>query len=176
MEDCLEPATPGRSPLILKNFGNDKSDLVSWKFRRGPPTTNLDFGNPVQVDPVTFCLYTGATEALSFEARAPAGETCNGKPCWKQQRPGRSGNKGFAYKDGQRSFDGVAKMRFRPGNEKTWLLFNGRGENLETTSTGLPTPPLALPVTAQIQTAGGECFSASYGGAAMNEGGKFTAR
>lgn len=174
---CLEPTSVGQSPFVLKNSDNDNGDLVVWRFRKGPATTNLDFGNPVTVDPVTFCLYTGAGETLAFEAKAPSGESCNGKPCWKKLPTGNAGDKGYVYKDGNRASDGVLKVQLRPGEEeKTKLLFKAKGELLEGTPAGFPAIPIPLPVTAQLQTAAGQCFSTTYAVATKNDSGKFTTR
>lgn len=174
---CDEPSLPGQSPLLLKDLENDNSDLVAWRYRRGGETTNDDFGNPVTVDPAAFCLYSGAGAALVFEARIPAGELCREKPCWKKLKPGSSGDKGYVYKDADRSADGVLKVQLRPGEEgKTKIALKAKGPLLEGSSQGLPTPPIDLPVVAQLQSAAGRCFSVTYVAAAKNADGKFSAK
>jgi hypothetical protein len=121
---------------------------------RRPPESS---GPLVETD-FTFCLY-GPTGEPILEAAAPAGDVCGDEPCWKARK------RGFTYRDGARDPDGLRKVVLTAGEDgKAIVAVLGDGERL-------PLPPLGLelPLTAQLQAEGGECWEAVLPSARRND-------
>ena len=76
--------------------------------------------------------------------------------------------------DNARFADGISNVRLTPGADgAARALVKGKGTRLT-----LPTAMLTPPVTAQLQGANGECWSAGYAGASIleNSAGSFRAK
>lgn len=68
--------------------------------------------------------------------------------------------------------DGLTFIRLKPGaTGKARVLVRGKGSTL-----ALPTLPLTPPVTVQLHTEHGECWTAAYPVPLVNGGVKFRAR
>ena len=65
---------------------------------------------------------------------------------------------GLRYLDRERTPEGVLKLVLTAGTGTGKVVVKARGEDLP----ALPPLPLALPVTVQLQTAAGPCWTASY--------------
>jgi 6-phosphogluconolactonase (cycloisomerase 2 family) len=149
---CLEPEVPLKASLLLKDKTPDAGDLLVWKWVRGT-TASGDFGNPVAtLDDYALCLYdSGGTLALA--GTAPAGGVCKvGAPCWKAT------SSGFRYLDKERTPDGFLKLVLKAGTGTGKVVSKAKGDLLA----DLPPLPLALPVTVQLQSADGPCWTATY--------------
>jgi len=166
---CRTTILPGKSKLLVRNDGTDPEDLViNWKLVKGDATAAADFGDPVNIDDVFFCLYNetsgSAGGALVTEAALPAGGTCGGKPCWKGLGS-PAGAKGFKYKDTERTPNGVLKAVLKPGDAgKTKVVLKaGRGNLAAGPAGGPPSIPIAGSLTAQLHVpATGQCWSATF--------------
>lgn len=164
---CRLPSVPGASPLVLKDLTPDARDSLSWKWLKGSTVAFGDLGDPRDSDAYAFCLYDGtaSSDALRFEARAPAGELCGTKPCW-QTVGSAMAPKGFRYLDPALSPDGVKKLQVLAGTApRSKVVLSGKGESLG--SSGVPTLPLPLPLVAQLQTTDG-CWEVTYTSASSN--------
>jgi hypothetical protein len=168
---CHRP-TSGRAPMrIVNRVASDDRDLVSWRVTGvfdGPAVT---FGTPTDAaagHDYALCVYdeSGGPPSILFNALAPAGGTCGGRPCWKPS-PG-----GYRYGDADRTPDGVVKVIGQlssPGSDiRTRLKFLGRGTNLSNRPDGIPPLPLPLPLRVQLQIRESICWEAEYPTAPTN--------
>lgn len=149
------------SPLMIKDGTPDTRDSLSWRWNKGDATTFAELGDPVNDDAYAFCLYDGGG-ALVLEARAPEGDLCGTKPCWKTVGPAAS-PRGYLYADHYLTPDGVTRLQVQSGiATRSKASLTAKGVNLAT-----PSLPLTLPVVAQLQTPT-TCFEATYTTAQMN--------
>jgi hypothetical protein len=169
---CKRPTTEFKGRLTMKDKSADKGDTIVWKWVKGEATTPGDLGDPLTADEFTFCLYDGGGTLLT-EATVDPGGTCGTKPCWKGLGT-PPGVKGYRYKNGASNEEGAQKVIAKPGLAgKAKAIFKGRGENL-----ALPAIPVALPLTAQLASTTGACWSAEFRaeGLLKNEPGVFAGK
>jgi hypothetical protein len=137
---------------------------VSWKWK-GQATALGDFGDPLNTTGYALCIYQGATPKPA--ARAPAGGTCGTKPCWKAL-----GTKGYGYKDGDLTPDGLLKVTLKAGGTgQAQVSVKGKGANLPD-----GVLPLTTPVTVQLQATTGQCWTATFGTSQVSDAGQFKAK
>jgi cysteine-rich repeat protein len=180
---CVQPGVRTKSVLILGDRADDSRDLVAWKWRRGPDTSAAELGDPLGADDYELCVFdeSGPSPTILFRATAPAGGTCDGKPCWKGlgKPPGDSG---YKYKDREASPDGLIKLIALPGPDgKATIAAKGKGAKLvmpgENEHPVLPVPePVA--VRAQLRAGNGTCWEATYSeaGTKRNDSAVFKSR
>lgn len=147
-----------RAALELHDRIDDGRDALLFRWTKGEATDLADFGDPLAATDYTFCLYGPAGEPI-LEAAAPAGGECGDKPCWKSRK------QGFIYRDARRDSDGLRQVLLTAGEDgKAAVAVVAGGERL-------PLPPLGfdLPITAQLQAAGGECWEAVFDEAKRND-------
>jgi cysteine-rich repeat protein len=167
---CLAGTAPAASALDIADVLPDTSDQVAWKWTKGEATTLEDFGNPGGTEGYAFCVYTGPT--LLFEATIPAGGTEGNKPTWKV-----TGTKGFKYKRKDGAPHGITQLALGAGTAgKAKLKLKAKGVRLTGRALGLPSTPVPLPLQAQLQTASGRCWEATFTTASENTGGRFRAK
>lgn len=157
----------GKGILSVKEDVPGKEKLVA-KLLKGPALAQTDMGNPL--DPgqggtgtvFSLCLYAG-TAALAGGVHVDrAGDTCDGKPCWKSIGPAPNApnapGKGYRYKDGDLAADGVLKVLYKGGDAgKSKALLIGKGAGLPS---GIPAAlSLATDVTMQLRSSDGTCLS-----------------
>ena len=151
---CRAPVAPGKAQLTLRDSAKDARDQLVWKWTKGAATTKEDFGDPLQTDAYTLCIYDGS--GLVLAATAPAGGSCGGKrskPCWKEQK------KGFTYKDKALTPNGILDIKLTAGAvEKARIQVKGKGGALL-----LPDlASIASPVTVQLVNTSALCWEADY--------------
>ena len=155
------PADKGSSLKVVNKARTDKKDLMKWKWS-GTNALLEDFGTPLISTDFTLCLYEGPRSAatLRVKTRADRRGDCGGKPCWRVQ-----GDRGFKYRDGLGSSDGVRSFVIKVaknGNAKVRL--KAKGELLANRPQGLndlELPP-PVPLTLQLQGSHGKCWEAVY--------------
>lgn len=143
----------GATRLALAR-GGAKGDKISWQLKGGTATTPSELGDPTTTDDYTLCVYDESVPfaGLVYAARVTAGGMCDGKPCWT------SAASGFAYKAKDASPCGVQQMTLVAGPEgKGRVALKGKS-----TMVGAPELPLPLPLRAQLQSANGTCWEATY--------------
>lgn len=161
---CRRPTVPLKSILTMKNKTPDSGDRVTWKWLHGAATPKGDFGIPLSLTDYEVCIYNGTS--LVSRACAPAGGTCDGRPCWKDLKHG--------YKYRQRDFSAGLKnslqIILKEGEEgKATIKVKGKGM-----TPMIPTLPMSQPVTVQIVNGGGFCWEAIYSAPALkNDAGGF---
>ncbi len=176
---CHATVAPRGSSLVLRDRPVDTSDRITWKWR-GQATTETDVGDPTTTDAYTLCLFdeSGSAPSLVFRASAPAGGTCGNASCWRRVESGGS-LKRFKYSDRDRTPDGLATMSVAPGTDgRAKIVVGGRGILLSSRPAGLPSPPVDLPLRAQLLRGGGACWEATYSSAGVrrNQPGLTSAR
>ena len=163
---CRVPSQPGKAQVALRNSLRNTSDSLTWTWAKGSLTNASDFGDPVNTDDYTLCIYQDATDApeIVLRAKAPAGGTCGRRACWRGVgRP--PGAKGFKYANRYATPDGLTRIDLRPGpSGKSRVVVRGKGPSLR-----LPPFPLTLPVLVQLQSENGECWEAEYGASGIRK-------
>ena len=158
-------ASAGKSTLFLRNTAENAKDRLLFKWRKGPPTDQSDFGDPLATADYALCLYTGPARAPLAHVTVPASNTK-----WKALAM-----RGYRYKDASGSAAGVTKLLLKSGDAgKSMAMVKGKGEHLpDPTFTNLPLPVTAQLVNSQTNT----CFEATFGGAGVkkNDTGQFKA-
>jgi len=135
---------------------------------RTPPEA---FGDPRVGESYSLCIYEQSQggSAIALQARAHAGGTCGRAACWRQAGP----RSGFTYRNETANEDGITRIELEPGETgKASIIVKGDGANLP-----MPSLPLQLPVTVQLQATNGECWEASYSasGVGRNDADRFRA-
>jgi len=168
---CTLPVKSGKSKLGVKiSSKGAKNNQVLWNWVTGGATTTSEFGNPLASDGLTFCLFdrSQATPSLLFSADVAGGGTCPDKPCWKANK-----DHGFTFASKTGNADGVVGLKLMSGLAgKAKIQLKGKGLGLSTgpgRPSGLPQPPLHVPLTAQLQAASGACWEADFSSAGVDK-------
>lgn len=161
---CLQPTTPGMG--LLKTSRNDRDALnvktkLKWRWLAGSAFGTVEIGDLAGENDYALCLYDASADPqplLRFVMRAGG---CLSGPCWKQLPDGS-----FKYRDKGGLPDGVKNAVLRPGAAGASAI------QLAAKGFGFPFgigPPWTLPVVAQLHTAEGVCWEATYSSAVRNE-------
>ncbi len=111
---CIDTFAKGTLSVSEIKAGKQK---LRVKLARGPALSQADFGNPLSPGGTGYdvCLYDGAGGLVAEFEIDRAGLLCAGKPCWKATGGAPPTGKGYAYKDKDRSADGIQVMTFKSG-------------------------------------------------------------
>ncbi len=157
---CRQSLQENKSLLLIKDKGGLKDKLI-FKWIKGEPFDQTEFGDPLSATTYTLCIYdeNSGVPSLVTQALVPPGGTCNNRDCWKSTKTG------FRFKDSTTTNDGIQKITLKsslvPGKSK--IVLKGKGPNLQL-------PPLPLQqdqkVIAQLKNDfnGGQCFEARFSG------------
>ncbi len=150
--DCRTPIAAGAASLLLRDQTGDAKDALQWKWTRGGATTAADLGDPTTGTRYDLCVYDG-TAGLLAGAAVPAAGLCGSRPCWTARRAG------FRYTQKAATPNGVTSIDLHAGDAgKARIGLKARGASLT-----LPALPVtALPLTVQLGSGSGACWSASY--------------
>ncbi|MGH7787219.1 MAG: choice-of-anchor V domain-containing protein [Candidatus Binatia bacterium] len=148
-----------------------KEKLVA-KLLKGPALAQDDLGNPLDVGQggsgtaYLLCVYADANTLAGDLLIDRAGDTCDGKPCWKSigkapndpEGPG----KGYRYKDGALAADGILKLLYKGGDVgQSKVIVIGKGAGLPG---GIPAAlQSATQATVQLRSSDGLCLSVALG-------------
>ena len=167
--DCRVLAQPQRDGRLQIRDGDGGSrDTIKWLWSKGPETTLAELGDPTDTNDVAFCLFdeSAAAPSILFRATAPLGAA------W------RPTSRGYVYRDPTLGGDGLGGIQMVGGAAgQSRMLVRGKGSTLGGRAFGLPAPPLALPLRAQLQVEGGACFETRHdaSGVRRNQPGSFRA-
>jgi cysteine-rich repeat protein len=151
--DCRGAA---KAATLVKNSATPNGDQLIWRWVQGADTPLAALGDPTDDTDYDVCVYDHSTNppTVSFRAALPAGAG------WKANRSG------FVYRG-----TAVHSLTLKSGAAgRSKALLNLHGE--------LPVPPLALPLTVQVQGENAACFSTTWTAPYVqtNANGKFKAR
>jgi hypothetical protein len=150
---CKLTTAPLQAKLQIKDKTPDTADQVVFKWNKGAATSVSDFGSPPTTDSYALCIFN---PNLVMQLDAHDGgidPVCGNSQCWKTLSI-----KGFAYKDSDRTPNGVDKVVLKAGLAgKAKVQLKGKGPNLP----ALPLP-LALPATVQLQSENGQCWEGTF--------------
>jgi hypothetical protein len=152
----------GKVQLQIKEDLVTNKEKLAAKFSKGPPLIDLAFGNPLSVGGTGYglCIYDDLDALVGQVLVNRAGDpTCSGgsRSCWQIL----GSNKGWVYKDNERSSDGVRTLRFKvnpPVASSSGLI-----RSLRVPPTGIPAA-LLTSISPTVQLRGNDapvCLSAS---------------
>jgi hypothetical protein len=164
------PATPrsgcGASTagkLVLKDFADDASDKLVWKWKNGTLDAGA-LGAPDQQTDLAACIYDAGGNLVG--GKVPRGADVSGVAAW------RSLAVGAKYTDTAGAASGITKVKVVPGAGNGQILVKGKGAGL-----GMPTLPATLPLTAQlVNLDSGGCWETPFTAAKLNVAGKVVAK
>ncbi len=161
---CREPIATGASSLVVKDFGDDRRDLLRWSWRRGAATSKMELGEGTTGAGFDLCLWRGAPGAETLAARlhVPAGGG------WTE-----SGS-GYRYRDPSAASDGIQSVRLHAGasDGKARIALKAKGLSLPA-----PALPLAAGGPVTVQLAGpSACWEARFTSPARDDLAVFRSR
>jgi hypothetical protein len=139
-------AQPRGAALALRVGRRGAQSRLAWRWRG---STGMGFGDPAIATDYALCLY-GADARLVASALAPAGATCGKKRCWSKT------SSGFRYGD-RRATTGVRALKLAAGARGTTCALVASGSRV-----GLPAAAPAVPLTTQLVSADGACWTATF--------------
>jgi hypothetical protein len=166
---CRPPAVSGKARLQLRNTSPDTKDRLQWKWLKGTATAKADFGNPTATTGYALCVYDGNSNLIA-NATMPAGGSCNAaspRPCWRENA------RGYRYVDKDLTPSGIQQLVLKAGPDgKAQIGLKGKGVLLPD-----PALPISdLPVTVQLVSSAGQCWTATYHTTFRNDGQQFKAK
>jgi cysteine-rich repeat protein len=156
---CRETLDSAGASLSLRDRDGGDSDRLRFKWSRGEETLAAAFGAPTITTGFALCVIdeSSVTPRLVLGARAPAGGSCAGTPCWRALG-NPTGANGYRYTDKERTPDGIERLQLMPGVEgKARIVVKGRGANL-----GLTAPVPSANLRVQVRSDEGDCWEASF--------------
>ena len=136
------------------------------RLAKGPLVAKADFGIPLSTTDYELCVYDG-NDALLVRARAPHGDVCHNRPCWKENA------RGYRYVDRDLTPDGLQHLGLKAGTSgKSQILVKGRGNNLQAPALSV----MNLPVRVQLVNGGGACWEATFNTTFQNTARAFKAK
>jgi len=159
LSGCREQVVAKRGAFRFRKASTPSSNSLEWRWSEGQSTSSAEFGDMFTETSYALCVYDGSqnTQPL-FSAVVPPGGTCGREaiPCWRELRAGKEAP--VRYLDRNAAADGIRQIRLKPSdNDRARIGVKGTGAEL-----ALPDTPLDPPVTVQLQTSNGECFTATY--------------
>jgi len=116
----------GKSALLVRNDSDNRKDRLLWKWIKGPPMSQADFGNPTTGETTyTLCVYDDGSLETSVVV-PPISH-------WKA-----ISTKGYKYFDNTAGASGISKILLKGGAAQSKILIKGKEGNL---------PQFALPFT-----------------------------
>jgi hypothetical protein len=156
--------TATKSVLLVNDKTPDTKDKMVWKWIKGEPTSQTEFGVPTTTAQYSLCLYAGTTApTLVTQIDVPPDSTK-----WKP-----ISTKGYKYKDKPGMAGGIQKIVLKGSIEnKSKIIVKGKGGNLPTLA-----PAFDLPVSVELLNTETEiCWGSDFPTATKNETGKFKAK
>ncbi|NQY91376.1 MAG: hypothetical protein HRT46_06910 [Deltaproteobacteria bacterium] len=156
LDGCRAPVFPGKSSIYLRTAGGAK-DVLKWKWRAGAATSLADYGDPVNSDQVSLCLYDEDNDVptLVVEQVIDPGGSCGGKACWKgSPRMYKYNSKGVV------TSHGVGNLKLKRGEDgKASIAAKAKGVGI-----ALPTAPLLADshITMQLVSEPGGCWETVF--------------
>lgn len=156
---CRKPVKSHGARLVLQ----DAAPRLTWKWTKGQATSVADFGDPVNADSYSLCMFdqSGHSAGLVFRGTLMPGAG------WEATKAGPK------YRDRAGLQDGITSMTLHAGPDgKAKISVGGGGSHLT-----LPGLPLPVPLAVQLQ-GHGQCWSATFtpDGVQRDDAARFKAR
>jgi cysteine-rich repeat protein len=151
-EHCFHSRAPWANRFKIRRGADPEGDRFVWSWRRGQATPPVAFGDPFTADDYTLCVFGRRGRDLLMSVAAPAGGTCGVRPCWMPRGPS-----GVRYADPSAP-DGLVAL-YLDGGADGFAEIRARGKGA---MLALPPPPLATPLTVQLQAGNGTCWEANF--------------
>jgi cysteine-rich repeat protein len=150
---------------IKRNAADPSKAKFKWKWTGAAAFDVGSLGYPTTIDDLSVCAYDQSGPI--FEATAPAGGTCAGKPCWTLK------DVKVAYKDKEATPDGLTSAQAKSGDVgKGKIQAKGQGTNLQ-----VPTLPLTPAVQVLLIRGNGPlCWEATFSQPTVNDPAQFKAK
>ena len=154
---CMHPASPlagcrtaVKSILLLKDKADDAKDKLVWKWVKGEPTAQSDFGVPTGTTQYALCIYTGTASALVANYNVPG----------DAMKWAGLGTQGYKYTDATGSAAGITKVLLKGSTQdKSKCLVKGKGTGLD----DFDLTTLVDPVTVQlVNDSTPACFESTF--------------
>jgi uncharacterized delta-60 repeat protein len=160
---CRDTLPPARGSLLIRDAPDPQPDRLWWRWTRGEATTPAEFAE----QDYTVCVYDASAAPQPIAHLATAGPYCGGfNPCWKLK-----GSQPI-YVDKAGTHDGLSEIFFSPGADtRARFRLRAIGSNFST-----PALPLVPPVTAQLHSEAGQCWTATYSAPAKSTATVFRAK
>jgi len=122
---CLNTGTPVTGctgafakGLLIVNEKKAGKEKVLAKFIKGPALSQTDFGDPLNVGGTSYdlCLFDAFGNLAGSFTIDRAGDTCDGKDCWKKLGAAPPDGKGYKFKDKALTSDGTALVLMKGGD------------------------------------------------------------
>lgn len=165
---CRDGFAKGTLVVDEQKAGKEK---LTAGIKRGPITTQADFGNPLVPDgtAVRLCLYDDQAQSVATLLVDRAAELCGTKGgCWKSIGKAPPIGKGFAYADKATAADGVKLVKLKAGKPGKTQLDLKAANKSDKGQTALPTGITAAlatsagGVTLQVHTSDAGCFTRTF--------------
>jgi hypothetical protein len=128
-------AAAGKSLLLIKDRasnGASPGDKLIWKWLKGPPIMQQDFGDPTTTAIFRLCVYAGTAAAL--EAKVDPDGMCGGTPCWKPV-----GTTGYKRTDISADSFGISKIILKGSDvASSKIIVKGKDSDLDLDAATLP--------------------------------------
>ncbi len=153
--------TPTRKRVAIHLDPFKSGGRLRWTFEGGAVA---DFGNPLLFGNTQYALCIYDSSGPVYKGLALGGTRCGHAPCW------RAAPAGFSYRDGSSAAAGVRVVSVR-GKPRVHLVWVAQGANL-----AAPTLPLAPPVTVQLVSSEGPCWTTVFADPNWNTEFQFSGR
>ena len=152
MMGCKQDTDPGSSALLLHDVVPDKGDRIGWKWLKGAATAKGEFGDPIHTTDYELCVYDGYGHLVA-RGCAPAGGTCQGRPCWKETSTGYA----FRKRDLSPLRSSLSFKLSAGADGKGKVVTKGKGPVFN-----MPQMPMRMPITAQLINSEGTCWETEF--------------
>ena len=180
-DDCCSATCTARPPATTctTNWGKASLLVTETRFgkerikvdlKKGPAVNATSYGDPASGSAAySLCLHDANDNLAGALTVDRAGDTCSGKPCWRDLGP-----RGFVYKDKVASSDGVTRLKLIPGavgqSRIQIRAANNRSRGQTTMPTGIAQALAgSARATLQLHLHGGGCFEAVLDDVKRNE-------
>jgi hypothetical protein len=143
-----------KSLLLIKNKTDNNKDKLVWKWLKGAPTTQPEFGDPTTTAAYSLCIYAGTAESLVATIDVPPSGTK-----WTAVS-----FKGYKYTDPAGTAGGAQKIKLKGSTaNKSKVLLKGSGAALPDP---LDSNLLVLPLRVQlVNQSNAICFESDFSSA-----------
>jgi hypothetical protein len=148
---CTAPSAPA-ALLTIREGATPADAQVKWKWKNGGQITVQDFGDPRTTTTYALCVYDQDPAAPSGLRLLVDANVLPNNTNWSPNA------KGYKYQDSTLAADGMQLIMLKSGAAgKAKITLRAKGSNLNVANL-----PATAPVTVQLKTNNGICWTANY--------------